>query len=91
MQVDAIKPGQNVIVIDDLIATGTVPASFLRAPTGNPQLTHRFLGGSAKAAGELVKQLGGKTLEYLFIVELLFLNGSTKLDAGTYSIIQSND
>ena len=22
MQVDAIKPGQNVIVIDDLIATG---------------------------------------------------------------------
>jgi adenine/guanine phosphoribosyltransferase-like PRPP-binding protein len=28
MQVDAIKPGQNVIVIDDLIATGTVHFFF---------------------------------------------------------------
>lgn len=69
MQVDAIRPGQNVIVIDDLIATG----------------------GSAKAAGELVKKQGGKTLEYLFIIELLFLKASTELDAPVYSIIQTED
>ncbi|KAJ3573861.1 hypothetical protein NP233_g2133 [Leucocoprinus birnbaumii] len=69
MHADAIKPGQNVIIIDDLIATG----------------------GSAKAAGELVKKLGGKTLEYLFIIELLFLKASSKLDAPVYSIIQSED
>ena len=25
MQVGAIKPGQNVVVIDDLLATGTQP------------------------------------------------------------------
>ncbi|KAK7049597.1 adenine phosphoribosyltransferase [Paramarasmius palmivorus] len=69
MQADAIKPGQSVIVVDDLIATG----------------------GSAKAAGQLVAQQGGKTLEYLFIIELLFLKAAEKLDAPLYSIIQSDD
>ncbi|KAF9058094.1 phosphoribosyltransferase-like protein [Panaeolus papilionaceus] len=69
MQADAIKPGQTVIVVDDLIATG----------------------GSAKAAGELVAKQGGKTLGYLFIVELLFLKAASKLDAPVYSVIQSED
>ncbi|KAK7470736.1 adenine phosphoribosyltransferase [Stygiomarasmius scandens] len=69
MQADAIKPGQSVVVIDDLIATG----------------------GSAKAAGELISKLGGKTLEYIFIIELTFLQGGSKLDAPVYSIIQSDD
>jgi len=69
MQADAIKPGQTVIVIDDLIATG----------------------GSAKAAGELVIKQGGKTLEYLFVIELLFLQAASKLDAPVYSVIQSED
>lgn len=48
-------------------------------------------GGSAKAAGELVKKQGGKTLEYLFIIELLFLQASSRLDAPIYSIIQTDD
>ncbi|KAE9410390.1 adenine phosphoribosyltransferase [Gymnopus androsaceus JB14] len=69
MQSDAIKPGQSVIVVDDLIATG----------------------GSAKAAGELIAKLGGKTVEYLFIIELMFLKGGSKLDAPVYSIVQSDD
>ncbi|KDR83824.1 hypothetical protein GALMADRAFT_236230 [Galerina marginata CBS 339.88] len=69
MQADAIKPGQIVIVIDDLLATG----------------------GSAHAAGELVAKQGGKTLEYLFIIELLFLKGATKLDAPVYSVVQAKD
>ncbi|KIM90710.1 hypothetical protein PILCRDRAFT_981 [Piloderma croceum F 1598] len=69
MQEDAIMPGQSVIIIDDLIATG----------------------GSAKAAGELIAQRGCKTLEYLFIIELVFLKGHEKLDGPVYSIIQSND
>ncbi|KXN83701.1 Adenine phosphoribosyltransferase [Leucoagaricus sp. SymC.cos] len=67
MQADAIRPGQTVIVVDDLIATG----------------------GSAKAAGELVKKQGGETLEYLFIIELLFLKAASELDAPVYSIIQT--
>lgn len=35
-------------------------------------------GGSAAAAGELISKCGGKTLEYLFIVGLGFLNVSCK-------------
>ena len=50
-----------------------------------------FLGGSAKAAGELVKKQGGVTIEYIFIIELMFLKGYQKLDAPAYSIIQSLD
>ncbi|KAG6813485.1 hypothetical protein H0H92_010510 [Tricholoma furcatifolium] len=69
MQADAITPGQNVVVVDDLIATG----------------------GSAKAAGELIAKMGGKTLEYLFIIELTFLKGGDKLDAPLYSIVQADD
>ncbi|KIM46266.1 hypothetical protein M413DRAFT_441347 [Hebeloma cylindrosporum] len=69
MQADAIKPGQTVVVIDDLLATG----------------------GSAKAAGELVAELGGKTLEYIFVIELLLLKGASKLDGPVYSVIQTED
>ncbi|KAH9853804.1 adenine phosphoribosyltransferase [Lenzites betulinus] len=69
MQADAIKPGQTVVVIDDLIATG----------------------GSAKAAGELVAKLGGKTLEYMFIIELTFLKAAEKLDAPMYSVVKVDD
>lgn len=47
-------------------------------------------GGSARAAGELVRKQGGKVLEYLFIIELL-LKASTTLDAPVYSIIQTED
>lgn len=51
----------------------------------------RLTGGSAHAAGELVAKQGGKTLEYLFIIELMFLKGSSTLDAPVYSIVQSDD
>lgn len=66
MQTDAIKPGQTVVVVDDLIATG----------------------GSAACAGDLVRQLGGKVLEYLFVVELSFLSGGKQLDAPSWSIVK---
>ncbi|ROV96359.1 hypothetical protein VPNG_09073 [Cytospora leucostoma] len=58
LQKDAIKPGQTVLVVDDIIATG----------------------GSAAAAGDLVKQLGGVLVGYLFIIEIPFLKGRDKLD-----------
>ncbi|EIW82384.1 adenine phosphoribosyltransferase [Coniophora puteana RWD-64-598 SS2] len=69
MQAGAIRPGQNVVVVDDLIATG----------------------GSARAAGELVKQQGGQTLEYLFIVGLVFLEHLWNLDAPSYSVVQASE
>lgn len=48
-------------------------------------------GGSALAAGELIKKLGGKTLEYLFLIELTFLKGTQRLDAESFSIVKSDD
>ncbi len=64
---DAIKRGQKVVVIDDLLATG----------------------GTAAAASELVKELGGDLLEMTFLVELEFLKGRDKLAGNNiHSIIQ---
>mgnify|MGYP001573521917 CR=1 FL=1 len=63
MQEGAIKPGQNVIVIDDLIATGELERTRLQ----HLQELNDLAGGSAFAAGELVTKCGGKVLEYLFI------------------------
>ncbi|KAL8688875.1 MAG: hypothetical protein Q9218_005317 [Villophora microphyllina] len=69
IQKDAIKPGQRVIVVDDIIATG----------------------GSAAAAGSLVKKLGGELIGYLFMLELDFLKGREKLDAPVYTLLSSQE
>jgi adenine phosphoribosyltransferase len=85
MQVEAIRRDQTVIVVDDLLATGMFPS---RLRTIMAEINQ---GGSAKSAGELVAQLGGVTLEYLFIVEVAFLKGSSQLDAPVYSIEQLHE
>ena len=46
-------------------------------------------GGSAAAAGSLVKKLGGVLLGYVFILELDFLKGRDKLDAPVYTLLSS--
>lgn len=65
LQKSAVKPGNKVIIVDDIIATG----------------------GSAGAAGELVEKAGGEVLEYVFLMELLFLNGRSKLNAPVYTLL----
>ena len=69
MQADAVKPGQKVLIVDDIIATG----------------------GSASAAGSLVKKLGGTIAGYVFILELDFLKGRDKLDAPVYTLLASQE
>jgi adenine phosphoribosyltransferase len=54
---DAIKPGERVVICDDLLATG----------------------GTAAAAAQLVRKLGGEVAGAAFAVELNFLNGRAKL------------
>jgi adenine phosphoribosyltransferase len=54
---DAVKPGQRVLLCDDLLATG----------------------GTARAAIELVRKLGGELAGAAFAVELSFLNGRAKI------------
>ncbi|KAE8133954.1 phosphoribosyltransferase-like protein [Aspergillus pseudotamarii] len=69
MQADSIKPGQKVIVVDDIIATG----------------------GSAWAAGELIKKMGGELMSFLFILELEFLKGREKLPASVYTLLSGQE
>ncbi|GJJ07499.1 hypothetical protein Clacol_001701 [Clathrus columnatus] len=80
MQSGSIKPQSTVIVIDDLIATAL--------QVGEHYIT---IGGSAKAAGELVRAQEGKTVEYIFIIGLPFLKGGEKLDAPIYTMIEADD
>lgn len=54
---DAIFPGQRVVLVDDLLATG----------------------GTAKAACELIEQLGGVVVKIIFLMELAGLKGREKL------------
>src|SRR5271166_1250912 len=54
---DAIRPGQRVIICDDLLATG----------------------GTARAAADMTRQLGGDICGMAFVVELDGLKGREKL------------
>ena len=54
---DSIKPGEHVLVVDDLLATG----------------------GTAAAACNLVRRLGGTIVGVVFLIELAFLEGRKKL------------
>ena len=46
-------------------------------------------GGTAAAAGQLVKKLGGELHGFAFLIELLFLNGKAKLAGeNVYSVLQ---
>ncbi|KAF2707971.1 adenine phosphoribosyltransferase [Pleomassaria siparia CBS 279.74] len=69
MQSDAVKAGQKVLVVDDIIATG----------------------GSAAAAGSLVKKLGATLIGYVFMLELDFLKGRDKLDAPVLTLLSSQE
>lgn len=53
---DAVKPGERILLVDDLIATG----------------------GTAKAAAELLKDIGADLVALAFVVELTFLKGVDK-------------
>ncbi|ODV92631.1 hypothetical protein CANCADRAFT_1222 [Tortispora caseinolytica NRRL Y-17796] len=48
-------------------------------------------GGSAKAAGDLIAQLGCEVLEYLFLMELSFLKGRDKLSSPVYTILAGQE
>lgn len=54
---DAFPAGTDVLLVDDLLATG----------------------GTMEAAVRLVKELGGKPVEALFLIELEFLEGRKRL------------
>ncbi|CAI4385476.1 AKH_1a_G0012830.mRNA.1.CDS.1 [Saccharomyces cerevisiae] len=67
MQVEAIPFDSNVVVVDDVLATG----------------------GTAYAAGDLIRQVGAHILEYDFVLVLDSLHGEEKLSAPIFSILHS--
>jgi len=54
---DAFVPGDRVVLVDDLLATG----------------------GTAAASAELIGKAGGELVQILFLIELAFLEGRSKL------------
>jgi adenine phosphoribosyltransferase len=67
MHSDAIKPGEQVLIVDDLLATG----------------------GTAWAACELVRSLGGEVIGASFVIELSFLPGRQRLKpVEVFSLVQ---
>jgi adenine phosphoribosyltransferase len=61
MHVDAIEPGERVLIVDDLLATG----------------------GTAAATVELINRLEGVVVGAAFVIELVPLNGRSKLEGVT--------
>jgi adenine phosphoribosyltransferase len=57
LHIDAIKEGERIVLIDDLLATG----------------------GTSASAATLIKKVGGNLVEAMFLIELEFLDGRTKL------------
>ena len=67
MHEDAIRPGQKVLLVDDLIATG----------------------GTAKAACDLIKNLGGDVLGLVVLIELAELKGRDLMgDVEVHSLLR---
>jgi len=62
MHEDAVRNGQRVLIVDDLLATG----------------------GTARATADLVQGLGGDVHAFAFLIELVGLNGRSKL--GTHQV-----
>ena len=65
MHADAIKEGDRVVIIDDLLATG----------------------GTAVAACNLVKKVGGDIVATAFVIELDPLKGREKIEAKGIKVI----
>ncbi|HKF27152.1 MAG TPA: adenine phosphoribosyltransferase [Nitrososphaera sp.] len=64
LQQDAIDKGNNILIADDLIATG----------------------GTAVAAAQMIKELGGRVAGFAFIIELSDLKGADRLRKMGYNV-----
>lgn len=65
IHVDALKPGDKAVIIDDVLATG----------------------GTAAATEALCKECGATILGAVFLMELSFLNGRSRLKTNVHSLL----
>lgn len=87
MQREGVQSGQNVLVCAIVHSLCPIPSDKQYQVVDDLIAT----GGSASAAGDLVSQLGGNVVSYLFVVSLPFLKGSDKLNAPSWSIVEAED
>ena len=66
IQKSALREGQKVVIIDDLLATG----------------------GTLKASCELVKKCGASVLCCICLIELMDLDGRSKVDAPFHAFLK---
>jgi adenine phosphoribosyltransferase len=62
---DAFQPGDRVLVVDDVLATG----------------------GTARAAGQLVRSLGAHLVGWSFLLEIAGLNGRARLEGAPCHVV----
>lgn len=83
-------PGDTIAYSYSLeYGTATIEVHSGDIPKGAKVLIHDDLlatGGTARAAGELVKRAGGEVAGYSFLVNLTFLNGKERLTSLTPNI-----
>src|SRR3954466_13315720 len=72
MHEDAVKPGQRVLIVDDLLATG----GTARGTTDMGKQPR----GPARARTDMVKRLGGEVRAFGFLIEVVSLNGRARLE-----------
>jgi adenine phosphoribosyltransferase len=64
---DAVRPGDRVLVVDDVLATG----------------------GTARAAGDLVRSLGADLVGWSFLLEIKGLKGRERLSGSPAEVVAS--
>jgi len=64
---------------------------FLERVTFGFETDNKLPGGSAAAAGSLVRKLGGDLVGFLFMMELDFLQGRAKLDAPVHTLLSGQE
>lgn len=86
MQIDALKEGQKVVIVDDLIATGGKLSDSLLLW---PNLSHfKRSTGSCSAAIELIKLAKAEPIECVMLIELADLPWHEKVKIKTTSFLK---
>lgn len=65
IEIDSVKPGQRILVIDDVLATG----------------------GTAEAASDLIRRLGGEVFEVACMIEISALKGRDRVTSPVFTLI----
>src|SRR4029077_9894569 len=78
MHADAIHPGERVILVDDLIATGGTAEGAAKVMR---EIRAEVGGATAEGAVKLMRQIGANVVAACFIIDLPELGGAAKLRA----------